>query len=123
MVTNAPRHYALRVLETLDLLPLFDGLICVEEMTLFGHLRPKPDARMFRHLIHRLGASPTRCVLVEDTLVHQRQARRCGMQTVWMQRYLPQPRDGHSLRQQRKPAYVHARIRNLRELGRMARAG
>src|SRR6185369_16687337 len=48
VLTNAPRSYTLRVLNTLRLADLLDGVICIEDMTMFGHLRPKPDARMFQ---------------------------------------------------------------------------
>ena len=124
ILTNAPRSYALRVLGGLGLLRLFDGVICVEDMTMFGHMRPKPDARMFRHLVARLGTTPSRCVLVEDTLVHQREARRCGLQTAWMQRYLrPVTSAGKAVSAQplptpscRKPAYVSARVKHVRAL-------
>src|SRR5438034_567916 len=59
-----------------------------EAMTRFGEHRRKPDARMFRQLLARMKLTPSRCVLVEDTLAHQRSARRVGMRTAWMQRYL-----------------------------------
>jgi putative hydrolase of the HAD superfamily len=88
-------------------------------MHLFGDLRPKPDARMFRALAARLGVHPARCILVEDTLAHQKAARRVGMGTVWMQRWLRQPGTGSAPgrgRLQRRPAYVDRRIRHLRDL-------
>ncbi|MEO8155511.1 MAG: pyrimidine 5'-nucleotidase, partial [Rhizobacter sp.] len=88
VLTNAPRAYALRVLNALGLMQLFDGVICIEDMRMFGHPRPKPDARMLRHVAARLKVLPSRCVLVEDTLQHQRSAHGIGMRTVWMQRYL-----------------------------------
>ncbi len=88
IVTNAPRHYALRVLDTLRLTGLFDDVISIEDMTMFGHLRPKPDARMYRHLAARLKVRPSDCVLVEDVLENQRGARTVGMRTAWMRRYL-----------------------------------
>ena len=88
IVTNAPRDYAMRVLRTLRLARLFDAVIAIEDMTMFGALRPKPDARMLRRLAARLQVAPSRCVLVEDTLVHLKAARRVGMRAVWMQRYL-----------------------------------
>ena len=50
ILTNAPRAYALRVLTTLGLLRHFDGVITIEDMTMFGALRPKPDARMLRQV-------------------------------------------------------------------------
>ena len=88
ILTNAPRAYTLRVLRTLRLLRCFDGVICIEDMSMFGQLRPKPDARMFRHLLARLQVRATDCVLVEDVLANQKSARGVGIRTVWMQRYL-----------------------------------
>ena len=122
ILTNAPRSYALRVLKTLRLEGSFDGILCIEDMTMFGQHRPKPDARMLRHVAARLKTPPSRCVLVEDTLVHQRSARRIGMKTVWMQRYLrgaihgsgPQMKVG--VHPCPKPAYVCARIKRIQPL-------
>ena len=122
ILTNAPRAYALRVLKALKLLDCFDGVITIEDMRMFGHLRPKPDARMLRHVAVRLKVRTSQCVLVEDTLQHQRSAHGIGMRTVWMRRYL------HSVRKSvnngmevgvhpcRKPPYVYARIRSLKSL-------
>jgi putative hydrolase of the HAD superfamily len=122
VLTNAPRSYALRVLKTLRLASAFDGILCIEDMTMFGEPRPKPDARMLRHLAARLKTLPSRCVLVEDTLVHQRSARRIGMKTVWMQRYLrgavhvPGQQMKVGVHPCPKPAYVCARIKRIQPL-------
>ena len=88
ILTNAPRDYTLRVLNTLKLADLFDGVISIEDMTMFGQLRPKPDARMLRHIAARLKVRTSDCVLVEDVLENQRAARRVGMRSAWMRRYL-----------------------------------
>ena len=88
ILTNAPRAYAMRVLNTLRLADCFDGVISIEDMMMFGHLRPKPDARMFAYVLARLKVRASDCVLIEDTLEHQKAARSLGMHTVWMQRYL-----------------------------------
>ena len=88
VLTNAPRRYAERVLNVLGLAASFDGVIGIEDMAMFGQLRPKPDRRMLRRVAARLKVLPSQCVLVEDTLVHQKAARGLGMATVWMQRYL-----------------------------------
>ncbi len=120
ILTNAPRAYAMRVLGVLGITHLFDGVLCIEDMRMFGHWRPKPDARMFRRLAARLHVHPSQCVLVEDTLEHQKAARRVGMQTVWMQRWLRSPaalaRGGppHAGR----PAYVDQRVTTLAQLQR-----
>ena len=125
ILTNAPRDYAERVLGALGIGHWFDGTIAIEQMRMFGELRPKPDARMLRWLAARLRVRPDRCVLVEDTLEHQKAARRVGMQTVWMQRWAR--RAGRSLppatalRLCRRPAYVDLRLHSLRGLHRLPR--
>lgn len=121
ILTNAPLRYTERVLQVLGIRRLFDGVISIEQMVMFGQLRPKPDARMFRALAARLKVEPHRCVLVEDTLVHQKSAHAVGMVTVWMQRWAR--RHGHGpeagAAMHRRPAYVCARIRSLQQLHRV----
>lgn len=117
ILTNAPRAYALRVLDALGAAALFDGVLAIEDMQMFGHLRPKPDARMFRRLLARLRAPASHCMLVEDTLVHQKAARRVGLRTAWMQRWLPPASTRHRAL---KPAYVDRRIQRLAQLRRPA---
>lgn len=118
VLTNAPAAYAWRVLSALGLGPLFDEVLCIEDMRMFHHYRPKPDARMLRSVAVRLRVPPSRCILVEDTLAHQKSARGLGMRTVWMQRYVRRnphgPEVGVYLR--RRPAYVCARISSLQKL-------
>lgn len=117
VLTNGPRNYAMRVLDGLGLTRCFDGVITIEDMVMFGQHRPKPDTRMLRHLLARLKRSPARCVLVEDTLSHQKAARQIGMRTVWMQAYLGTPSNpGRQVLAGRKPSYVCARIKRIRRL-------
>lgn len=122
VLTNAPRSYALRVLQTLRLAECFDGVISIDDMRMFGHHRPKPDARMLKHVAARLRTRPERCVLVEDTLMHQRAARGVGMKTVWMQRYVrgaihaPSQSMKVGVHPCPKPAYVCARINRIQAL-------
>ena len=118
ILTNAPRAYALRVLAALGISDAFEAVIAIDDMHMFGQLRPKPDARMLRAVAVGLRVPAMRCVLVEDTLVHQKSARKVGMGTVWMQRFL---RRGHALgpavaRWTMHPAYVDRRVRALRQL-------
>ena len=118
MLTNAPRDYALRVLGLLGIEHLFDAVLSIEDMAMFGQLRPKPDARMLRRVAVRLRVHPAHCVLVEDTLVHQKAARRVGMGTVWMQRFARRPGHGGPsvARWSMRPAYVDRVVRSLRPL-------
>jgi putative hydrolase of the HAD superfamily len=115
ILTNAPAAYAARVLRTLGIAHLFDDVLSIEDMHMFGQLRPKPDARMLRWVAARLRVPPARCVLVEDTLAHQKAARAVGMRTVWMQRWIPRSA-GARRRPCGRPAYVDRRIRALRAL-------
>ena len=121
VLTNAPMAYALRVMRAAGLEGLFDGVIAIEQMRMFGDLRPKPDARMLRHVCAKLGTRPQRCVLVEDTLVHQKAAHSLGMRAVWMQRWMRSNAHGPeaSVYLLRRPGYVYARIRSLQQLHRM----
>ena len=118
ILTNAPRGYAQRVLRALRIESLFEGLIAIEDMAMFGQLRPKPDARMLRALAVSLRVQPSRCVLVEDTLAHQRAARAVGMGTVWMQRYARRRASAAPApaRWSMRPAYVDLRVRSLAAL-------
>ena len=134
VLTNAPRAYTLRVLNGLGMAGLFDGVISIEDMAMFGQLRPKPDARMFRCIAARLKVRTSDCVLVEDSLANQKSARGLGMRTVWMQRYLDARFRGHlrggatsgsnnGTRRREvgvhpcpSPHYVCAKIRSLQQL-------
>lgn len=118
ILTNAPRAYAQRVLAALRVGQLFEAVISIEDMVMFGQLRPKPDARMLRALCARLRVHPNRCVLVEDTLVHQKAARRVGMATVWAQRYLRRRASAGARSPSGRPPGVDRRIRQLRALER-----
>jgi putative hydrolase of the HAD superfamily len=121
ILTNAPLAYAERVLGALDLAHLFEGVIAIEQMRVFGQLRPKPDARMFRRVLARLGVQASRCVLVEDTLAHQRAAHRLGIRAVWMQRWTRRNAHGPEVgaRLRRRPEYVYAKIAGLKQLKRL----
>lgn len=117
ILTNAPAAYAERVLGVLGIRGLLDGVLSIEDMHMFGRLRPKPDARMLRWVAARLGVPPARCVLVEDTLQHQKAARRIGLRTVWMQRWLRTPAAAPHVRPGAgRPAYVDRRVRRLGDL-------
>jgi putative hydrolase of the HAD superfamily len=118
LLTNAPLSYAHRVLRVLGVHRVFDELISIEGMRMFGHWRPKPDARMLLAVAVHLQVPPERCVLVEDTLQHQKAARRVGMRTVWMQRWLKRNKQGLEVdvHLRGKPAYVCARITAIQQL-------
>jgi putative hydrolase of the HAD superfamily len=121
VLTNAPADYTARVMGTLGVQHLFDGVLAIEDMRMFGHWRPKPDTRMLRAIAARLKVPPHRCVLVEDTVGHLRGAKAVGMGTVWMQRWLKRSVShvaSANARRHRRPAYVDRRVRTLQALAR-----
>jgi putative hydrolase of the HAD superfamily len=69
-----------------------------------------------------LRVHPRRCLLVEDTLTHQKAARSVGMRTAWLMRYVrgrriaARPAAG-------RPAYVDHRLGALRALTRLREIG
>ncbi len=119
VLTNAPRAYALRVLGALGILRLFDEVLSIEDMRMFGDWRPKPDRRMLRRVAQRLGVHPSRCVLVEDSLENVLAARRVGMQPVWMQRFAR--RGAHAGPRVRRWTVRPAGVRVVRRLEQLLR--
>ena len=95
--SNSPVHYSRAVLALLRVADIFDGVFCIEQTK----YRPKPDRRGFLHLLHQHRLVARRCIMVEDSLMNLRTAKRLGMQTVWV--------SGSS----RHPAYVDVAIRHV----------
>jgi putative hydrolase of the HAD superfamily len=110
LLTNAPTSYSADVLRHLGLRRHFSHHIAIENMQVHGQLRPKPSALMLRRLLRKHGLAARRCILVEDTLVNLRAAKRVGLRTVWITRYLALP---HMLK---RPAYVDVKVKSLRQL-------
>ena len=100
--SNAPVHYAQALLKGLAISDLFDAVFSIEST----RYRPKPDVHGFLRLTRGNHLRARRCIMVEDTLVNLRTAKKLGMKTVWVSR------------EQRAPAYVDVKIANLSELRR-----
>jgi putative hydrolase of the HAD superfamily len=103
--SNAPAHYIHRVLELLGVADLFEEVFTIEH----AGYRPKPDALGFRRLFHRMRLNPSQCIMVEDTLVNLKTAKRLGMKTVLVGA-LP-----------KRPACVDLSVRSVLELPRAQR--
>lgn len=82
VLTNAPRAYAMGVLGALGVLPWIDGVVTIEAMRFAGRFQPKPSRAMLRRVVASLRTVPSRCVLVEDSVVNLRAARAVGLRTV-----------------------------------------
>lgn len=85
--TNAPRAYAVRVLEVLGILDCFTLVFSVES----SRFHAKPSIRGFRMLLRQLRCRAEDCTLFEDSLPALMTAKRLGMRTVWISRRLHKP--------------------------------
>lgn len=82
LLTNAPEHYARRVLEHLGILRQFDLIWAIDHMHLQGRSRPKPSLALMRQVLARTRAPAHQTVLIEDTLRNLKSAKQLGMRTV-----------------------------------------
>lgn len=88
LLTNAPQEYARAVLREAGIERAFERVVAIEQMWVHGELRPKPDRRMLRHWLARIGIDPSRAILVEDTVSHLKRYRGLGIRTAWVTGYL-----------------------------------
>ncbi len=85
--TNAPRSYALRVLEILGVDDVFELIFSVEST----QFHAKPSARGFQKLLKTIKAKACDCIMLEDSLPALMTAKRLGMKTVWVSKKLRKP--------------------------------
>ena len=85
--TNAPRSYALRVLDILDIEDAFELVFSVESTKFHA----KPSIRGFQQLLKTLKVKPGDCIMLEDNLPALMTAKRLGMKTIWVTKKLHKP--------------------------------
>ena len=85
--TNAPREYAMRVLDLLGIGDCFELVFSVESTKFHA----KPSVRGFQMLLKSLHAKPSDCVMLEDNLPALMTAKRLGMRTIWVTKKLQKP--------------------------------
>ncbi len=95
--TNAPKNYALRVLQLLGILDCFELVFSVES----SGLHPKPSIRGFKRLLSTIKANPSDCVMLEDNPQALMTAKRLGIKTVLISKSL------------KKPLYVDVRVNSV----------
>ena len=78
--TNAPKSYALRVLDLLGIGDLFELVFSVESVKFHA----KPSVRGFKILLKTIKAKASDCVMLEDNLPALMTAKRLGMRTIWV---------------------------------------
>ena len=100
--TNAPREYALRVLNIMDIADCFELVFSVEST----QFHAKPSIRGFQMLLKTLKSKASDCVMLEDNLPALMTAKRLGMKTVWISK------------RQHKPTFVDYKISHILQLNR-----
>jgi putative hydrolase of the HAD superfamily len=85
--TNAPRNYAIRVLEIIGIADIFELIFSVEST----QFHAKPSVRGFQGLLKTIRAKPSECIMLEDDLAALMTAKRLGMKTIWISQRLHKP--------------------------------
>jgi putative hydrolase of the HAD superfamily len=85
--TNAPRDYALRVLNLLGIADCFELVFSVESTKFHA----KPSVRGFQLLLASLRVKASDCVLLEDDAAALMTAKRLGMKTVLLSKKYHKP--------------------------------
>jgi beta-phosphoglucomutase len=77
IASSAPRANVDVMLSALGLARLFDAIVSAEDVT-----TGKPDPQVFLRAAEKLGAPPSRCIVVEDAAAGIEGARRAGMRSI-----------------------------------------
>jgi putative hydrolase of the HAD superfamily len=85
--TNAPRSYAIRVLQLLGIDDVFELIFSVEST----QFHAKPSVRGFQRLLKSIKAKTSDCIMLEDNLPALMTAKRLGMKTIWVSKKLQKP--------------------------------
>jgi putative hydrolase of the HAD superfamily len=86
--TNAPKAYAIRVLQIMGIEDCFEMVFSVESTKFHA----KPSMRGFQLLLKAMRAKASDCVMLEDNLSALMTAKRLGMKTVWISKKLLKPK-------------------------------
>lgn len=97
--TNAPRHFARRMLDHLQLAPHIDAIFAVEDADYW----PKPRPETYDRFLQVHGIDPARAAMVEDMEVNLAPAHARGMTTIWL----------HGENEPAEHAHVHHRATRL----------
>lgn len=119
LLTNAPRDYALQVLDIIGLQHLFDRIITIDDMWVCGRLCPKPSIHLMRRLLRLSHRKASKVVLIDDHDENLKSARRVGMGTarIWASKTAKQRAraSGRPLLI-RRPSYVQVQVNSLASL-------
>ena len=99
--TNAPRHFAMRMLAHLNIADLFDDVFAVEDADYW----PKPHLDTYHAFIRKHRIQAARSCMFEDMAVNLKPAHDLGMTTVWV----------HASSKLEKHDHIHHSHENLRQ--------
>ena len=85
--TNAPKFYAIRVLDILGISDCFELVFSVESTKFHA----KPSVRGFQMLLKTINVKASNCIMLEDSLPALMTAKRLGMRTIWISKKLKKP--------------------------------
>jgi len=85
--TNAPRQYALRVLDLLGIGDCFELVFSVES----AQFHAKPSVRGFQILLKTLQVKASDCIMLEDNHAALMTAKRLGMKTILVSKKFVKP--------------------------------
>lgn len=85
--TNAPRSYALRVLDLLGIGDCFEMVFSVES----AQFHAKPSVRGFQILLKTIQAKASDCIMLEDNRAALMTAKKLGMKTILVSKSLSKP--------------------------------
>lgn len=85
LFTNAPEHFAKRVLEQLRISGCFKRKICAEQMRFNTQWHPKPSSLMLQHVLTQLNIPAFQVCLIDDNPNNLKAAKQIGMQTILFQ--------------------------------------
>jgi HAD superfamily hydrolase (TIGR01509 family) len=80
VASGGKRHHVRRSLRITGLEGLFSVVVTQEDVT-----RGKPDPEMFLLAAQRMGVSPRRCLVIEDSPLGLEAAKAAGMGSAWVE--------------------------------------
>lgn len=78
--TNAPKHFALRMIDHLGIAQHFDGVFAIEDAEYW----PKPQMDTYNTFLKRHNVNPKTACMFEDMQINLKPAHDLGMTTVWL---------------------------------------
>jgi len=76
--TNAPLHYAIAIIKSLNIQKYFSAVYSIEST----RYNPKPSLYAFKKILRQLGKKAHQCIMVEDDLANLKTAYKIGMKTI-----------------------------------------